>query len=615
MKNLTWSLSLALILTMFSFESFAAYQSPRTCAEFEARFLKNKTVSHRSANEQVFRQWIDGSWDYTMQEYPEYATYVGYPGQNARWMDLSIPARELRLKILDCQINFAKKIQRLSLSPTDQLSYDLFLQSLQLQKEGAQFNTDLIPITQLEGIHSSLPDLIFASPKQSYKDFDDIFARLNSFPKVLEQTENLMRLGIEKKMTHVKFLMMKVPGQIEELVNSDFNKNPIYRDFKELPNFLTDNQKFEIQAKAKEALSTKVLPALKKLKTFIETEYIPKCRDEISAESLPNGLAYYNYSIRLRTTTLWDAKKIHEIGLAEVARLQKEMKALRDSLKFNGDQKAFTKFLNSDSQFFYRDPEDLISGYREIAKRTDPELPKLFKTLPRLPYGVKAMPDYKGSSGPTAYYQPGSPSSGRAGYFEANTFDLKSRPRWEMEALTMHEAVPGHHLQIAIAQELSELPEFRKNEGATAFVEGWGLYAESLGYDLGAYKDPYSRYGQLVYDMWRACRLVVDTGMHAMKWPKQKALDFMLDNVGKAKLDLENEVDRYITWPGQALAYKVGQMKFQELKEKSKKELGEKFDIREFHDEVLRHGAVPLSTLEKLHAEWLKKNLAQRTKR
>lgn len=588
----------------------SSYQSPSTCSEFETRFLKPVKVKSAGPNELKLRRLIEGSWDYSMQEYPEWATYVGYPGQNSRWSEYTLQARDRRNKILDCQIALAKQINPKQLSTKDRLNFELFQQKLDYQKQYTQFDADLILITQLDGIHIHLPDIISANPKQKYKDFEDILTRLNNVPTLIEQIQGLMRAGIEKKFTHVRFLMEKVPGQIDVLINSDYAKNPIYREFQDLPHFLTAEQKITIQAKAKEAISSKVIPAFKNLKKFIETEYIPKCRTDIAATSLPKGASYYALSAKVQTTTDWDAKRIHELGLSEVNRILKEMEMLKNSLNFKGDLKAFNKHLNSSSQFFHKDPNDLIAGYREISKRIDPELPRLFKTLPRLTYGVKAMADYKGASGPTAYYQPGSPSAGRAGYFEANTYDLKSRPIWEMEALTLHEAVPGHHFQIALAQEMSELPEFRKNEGYTAFVEGWGLYAESLGYDLGLYKDPYSKYGQLVYDMWRAVRLVVDTGMHSLGWSKDKALDYMVEKVGKPRFDIENEINRYITWPGQALAYKVGQLKFLDLKEKSRRQLGENFDVREFHEEVLRHGAVPLSTLESLHEAWLKKAAA-----
>lgn len=598
-----------LLLGLLIPSSVLAYTSPKTCVELENRFLKKVPRKNSSQNEHRFRQWIEGAWDYTMQEFPEYATYVGYPGQNDRWSELSSAARDRRRLLTKCLLTFGKSVNRHQLNPQNQLSYDLFLQKLELEDQGAKFDDDLVMITQLDGVHLWLPDLIFAAPKQNLKDYQDLQKRLESVPTLIAQTQDMLKLGIAKNFTHVKFLMQKVPAQIDEITVSDYAKNPLYREFKELPNFLTENQKIEIQARAKEAIATKIIPAFKNLKKFIETEYIPKCRDSIAAYQLPQGPVYYAHRSRVQTTTNWEPQKIHDLGLREVERISKLMEQLRNEIKFQGDQTAFNKFLNTDSQFVYKNPEDLITGYREIAKRIDPELPKLFKTLPRLTYGVKAMPDYKGATGPTAYYQPGSPTAGRAGYFEANTYDLKSRPKWEMEALTMHEAVPGHHLQISIAQELSDMPEFRKNEGYTAFIEGWGLYAESLGYDIGMYKDPYQRYGQLVYDMWRACRLVVDTGIHALGWDRARAVNFMAERTGKARLDIENEIDRYITWPGQALAYKVGQLKFMELKELTKQRLGDKYDIREFHDEVLRHGAIPLSVLERLHGEWLAKKL------
>jgi uncharacterized protein (DUF885 family) len=283
------------------------------------------------------------------------------------------------------------------------------------------------------------------------------------------------------------------------------------------------------------------------------------------------------------------------------------MKKIRDQVKFKGDGIAFNKFLLTDKQFYYTDKEALLTGYRDIAKRADAELTREFKTLPRLPYGVREMPEYKAKDAPTAYYIGGSIEAGRAGYFEANTYDLKARPKWGMEALTLHEAAPGHHLQIAIAQELKDMPEFRKHMHYTAFVEGWALYAESLGETMGFYKDPYSKYGQLTYEMWRAVRLVVDTGMHQFGWSRDKAIDYMMANLPKSRLETEVEIDRYITWPGQALAYKIGELKIRELRKRASAALGEDFDKREFHDEVLKNGALPLDVLDKSIEAWISK--------
>jgi uncharacterized protein (DUF885 family) len=301
------------------------------------------------------------------------------------------------------------------------------------------------------------------------------------------------------------------------------------------------------------------------------------------------------------------------LGLKEVARIDGEMKQLVKDIKFKGSYEDFQDFLKEDKQFYYKNPEDLLAGYRDIAKRVDPELIKLFGKLPRLPYGIVAVPAYSEKSQPTAYYNDGSIASGRAGYFYANTYDLKSRPKWEMEALTLHEAVPGHHLQIALASEMENVPEFRKYGFYTSYVEGWGLYAESLGAELGLYKDPYQKYGQLTYEMWRALRLVVDTGIHALGWEREQSIEYMLNNISKPKHDIVVEVDRYIVWPGQATAYKIGELKIKELRHKATDELGDKFDIRKFHDVVLAQGAIPLSVLEKNVDEYIKGEKSKKT--
>jgi uncharacterized protein (DUF885 family) len=286
------------------------------------------------------------------------------------------------------------------------------------------------------------------------------------------------------------------------------------------------------------------------------------------------------------------------------------MEEIIRQVKFKGNFDAFLKFLRTDPRFYYKNATDLLLGYRDICKRIDPELIRLFGTLPRTPYGVIPTPDFEAPTSTTAYYRPGSPEAPRPGYFVANTYKLETRPKYEMEALTIHEAVPGHHLQIALAQELTGVPKFRRHESFTAFVEGWGLYAESLGDEMGFYTDPYSKFGQLTYEMWRAARLVVDTGMHAFKWDRQRAIDYMKANTAKTEHDITVEVDRYIVWPGQALAYKTGELKFKELRTRAKRELGERFDVRRFHDAVLSAGALPLDVLEKRIDSWIAREKA-----
>jgi uncharacterized protein (DUF885 family) len=359
-----------------------------------------------------------------------------------------------------------------------------------------------------------------------------------------------------------------------------------------------------LTARAANAYRQSVTPAFKKLHDFVTAKYLPACRETIGADALPNGAAMYAYNVRWHTTTSRTPKEIHEIGLAEVKRIRAEMDAVMTASGFVGSYDEFKQFLRTSPQFFFKDAASLLTAYRDVAKRADPELAHMFGRLPQTPYGVKPVPDATAPSQTTAYYNPGSFVAGRPGIMFANTYKLDSRPRWEMEALTMHEAVPGHHIQISLAQERQGLPEFRKNSSYTAFVEGWALYAESLGGEMGFYADPYSKFGQLTYEMWRAVRLVVDTGLHSMGWTRDQAVDFFRANAAKADQDIIVEVDRYIVWPGQALGYKMGQLKIRELRTSAERQLGSRFDVRQFHDVVLGEGAVPLDLLERQVGAW-----------
>ena len=346
-----------------------------------------------------------------------------------------------------------------------------------------------------------------------------------------------------------------------------------------------------------------VAPAFRKLSTFLRDEYVPGARTTTGIRDLPNGMAWYQVRARASTTTDLPPEQIHAIGLAEVKRIRAAMDSVIAASGFNGSFAEFVQFLRTDPRFYWTSADDLIHASRELMKRIDPELTRLFGTLPRLPYGVAPIPSYSERSQTTAYYQPGSPLAHRAGTYFVNTYNLPARPKWEMEALSLHEAVPGHHLQIALAQELEGVPEFRRFGGYTAFVEGWGLYSESLGEELGLYTDPYSRFGQLTYEMWRAIRLVIDTGIHTMGWTREQAIDYFKANTAKTEHDITVEVDRYIVWPGQALAYKIGELKIKELRAYAARTLGDRFDVRAFHDHVLGAGAVPLDVLDaRIHA-------------
>ena len=361
----------------------------------------------------------------------------------------------------------------------------------------------------------------------------------------------------------------------------------------------------QIKEDAKIVIEMQVYPAFQDLYDFLVEEYIPNASESIALSDNQNGKEWYKHRARQFTTTDLSPEEIHELGLREVARIKNEMDNVIAKSGFKGTFNEFTHFLRTDPQFYAKTAEELLAGYRDIAKKADPELPKLFGKLPRMPYGVIEIPSYAAKSQTTAFYRGGSEKDGRAGYFYANTYALDTRPKWEMEALTLHEAMPGHHLQISLAKELPETHPLLQNLSYTGFVEGWGLYAESLGTEMGFYKDPYSKFGQLTYEMWRAVRLVVDTGMHYFGWSREKSINYFASNTAKSLHDIEVEIDRYISWPGQALAYKIGELKFKELRHRAKNHFGDQFNIRDFHDELHKRGALPLDILEDQINSWM----------
>jgi uncharacterized protein (DUF885 family) len=564
-----------------------------------------------------FRAYLDADWMLWMEEYPELATGVGYPGQNRKWSDDSPAGIAAREKHLLESLAKLKKINRAALPASEQLNYDLYLDLLQTAEQGLQFGDDPMPfrnvipannwlrINQREGIQQGAPETLASAPHVTAADYEDILARMEALPKLFDQESALLRDGMKKGYTPPRIALRDVPQQIADLAPADQLKSPLLDPFTDFPATMSESDRVRLTQRAREIYSSAIVPAVNRFHDFIADVYIPACRESIAATSNPNGAAAYAYHVQWHTTTNLNPQQIHEIGLAEVKRIRAEMELLIASTGFKGSFHDFTEFLRNDPQFFFDKKEDLVNAYKIIAKSVDPELVKEFGKLPRNQYGVIPIPDFKAPSQTTAYYQPGAPAAGRPGYYFVNTYNLKARPKWEMEALSLHESVPGHHLQISLGQELDDAPEFRRHIGYSAFVEGWGLYSESLGEDLGLYKDPYSKFGQLTYDMWRAIRLVVDTGMHTMGWTREQAIQLFKDNTGKTDQDIIVEVDRYIVWPGQALAYKIGQLKIRELRTLAEKELGPKFDKRKFHDVVLENGAVPLTLLESHIKAWI----------
>ncbi len=554
---------------------------------------------------QRLRELLRVHWRYQMTEFPEFATAVGYPGQNGRWTDNSLEAIARRQQDLREPLRVVKSIDRERLGPADRLDDDLFRKMIEDAIAGTRFKSEYMPITQLGGVQQGAAQIMAMMPDGKVADYEDMVARLEALPAVVDGTVVLLAKGLQAGITPPRITLRDVPDQVRSQIVDDPMQSPLLRHFMEMPETIPPADQQRLKDAAARAYADKVRPAFERLRAYLTETYLPAARESIGMSTLPDGAAWYVYNVRQQTTTDLTPERIHEIGLAEVKRIRAAMDAVIAQVKFEGSFSEFCDFLRTDRRFFFKDARTLVMTYRDIAKRADPGLVKLFGRLPRLPYGVTEVPSYAEKSQTTAYYEPGSPQAGRPGQYFVNTYDLKSRPKWEMEALTMHEAVPGHHLQIALAQEMEDLPDFRKYGGYNAFVEGWALYAESLGSEIGMYEDPYSKFGQLTYEIWRAIRLVVDTGIHAMGWSRQQAIDYFKENSAKTDHDIEVEVDRYIVDPGQALGYKLGELKIKELRAHAAKELGDRFDLRAFHDEVVKEGGLPLDVLDSRIRAWV----------
>ncbi len=551
-----------------------------------------------------FHALLDEHWEWTLDNHPETASWLGDKRGNDRWTDLGLQAIEARHVAEREFLRRTYAINADALSDEDRLNHELFRRELQDDVDEFQFNGHLIPFAHRGGIQNPenmTNQLSFTTPR----DYEDWIARIAALDTRIEQTIALAERGRRDGVMPPKILMQRIPAQIALQVVESAQESPLWNVFENLPESFTPAERESIRAAATDAIEDEALPAFRKLNDYFNKTYLPAARETIGLSELPNGSAWYEHLARSFTTTKMTPDDIHRLGLEEVARIRAEMMDVIEEVGFDGNFDEFLVFLRTDPQFYFDTPEALYTEYLATSKRIDPELVKLFGHLPRMPYGVNPIPDAIAPDTTTAYYSPPSADGSRAGIYWVNLYRPEVRPKYEIEVLSVHEAMPGHHLQIAIQQELGDVPNFRRFMGFTAFVEGWGLYSERLGYDLGLYQDPYSRFGQLTYDMWRAVRLVVDTGMHYKGWTRQQAIDFFKDNAAKAEHDIVNEIDRYLLMPGQALAYKIGQLKMLQLRERATRELGDQFDIRAFHDHLLGAGALPLDLLEQRMDKWI----------
>ncbi|MGI9179859.1 MAG: DUF885 domain-containing protein [Longimicrobiaceae bacterium] len=544
--------------------------------------------------EQLFAE----DWEFRLRESPLLATNLGDPRYNALLGSVSAADEERRAAEVRGFLARLQRIDRASLPREEQISYDIYRRLRENELQAFEFRDYLMPITNREGFHTSFPQLPDRQPLTTVQDYENYIGRLRAFREYATQHVELMRTGVRDGYALPRVVLTGVEETIQPHIVTDPAQSLLWKPFAEFPASVPQGERARLQAAGREAIRGSVVPAYQEFLEFMTGEYVPGARQTIAARDLPNGQEYYEYLVRSYTTLDVTPDEVHQRGLSEVSRIRAEMEEIMRQAGHRGSFQEFLTFLRSDPRFYVDSPEELLRHTSLVLKRMDGQLPRLFGRLPRMPYGIREIPAFIAPRTTTAYYSRPSGDGTRSGTYWVNTYDLRSRPLYEVEALSLHEAVPGHHLQIALQQELEGIPSFRRFSGFTAFTEGWALYAERLGLESGFYTDPYSNFGRLTYEMWRACRLVVDTGMHYKGWTRQQAIGFMAENSALSLLNITNEVDRYIAWPGQALAYKTGELKIRELRQEAERELGTSFDVRAFHDVVLGSGAVPLTVLE-----------------
>jgi uncharacterized protein (DUF885 family) len=555
---------------------------------------------NRKALNSLFAEY----WQANMERNPEFASELGDTRYNDRVTDYSVKAENVWLEREANLLMQLAAIDTAGLTDEEKISRDLLLREFTDDQEAAQFKEWEMPLNQLDGIYATYPQLVGELSFTTAKDYDDWIARLHAIPRAFEQVTTNMSIGMEDHRVPPRYLLEKALEQVKELATQKPEDSPLAAPLKKFPASVTPAEQERIKTETLDAISKEVLPAYLHLARFLEVSYIPAGRAEPGVWALSDGAKYYAFCIRHTTTTNLTAEQIHQIGLDEVKTDEAAMLAIAQRLGF-ADLKSFRASLKTNPKMHPASPEALMAAYRGYIGPMQAKLPQLFGRLPKAPLEVAAVPDYIAKNMYPAYYEPGTPDGSRPGRLRVNLYNATERNLDQVEAIAYHEGIPGHHLQISIAQELTGVPDFRKHEGYTAFEEGWALYSERLGKEVGFYQDPYSDYGRLEADNWRAIRLVIDTGVHSQHWTRQQMVDFFHEHSGMDETTIQTEIDRYIAWPGQALAYKIGQLKLLELRDRAKKALGNKFDLRAFHDEVLDSGALPLDVLSDRIDGWI----------
>ncbi|KPZ55350.1 MULTISPECIES: DUF885 family protein [Pseudoalteromonas] len=581
---------------------------PRICRTLIALSLFGTlsacTLTSPNANtqfEQVAQSIVDYRQSVNPYTHPEGVDGYLLPNLSAEFLKQQYEEKTALLSRLDA-------IDSDQLSSENSINLSIIRAQVQNSVDEYVFNAHYMPLTSEYGFHSSLSYMINSSQYKQPQQLETYLARLEQVPRFFEQNIHWMKKGLETGLTQPQAVLAGYEDSISAYIVDDVTQSDFYSPFKTNTAGLSENDFKALQKKAKRIIKNDVIASYKAYLTFFTTQYKPSARTTIGISQTPNGKAFYKNRAQYYTTTNMSIDEIHQLGLSEVARIRSEMEEIIKEVGFKGTFAEFIHFLRTDPQFYATTPEQLLKEAAYIAKKMDAQLPKLFHTLPRMPYGVAPVPESIAPKYTTGRYV-GSSRSDQAGYYWVNTYALDKRPLYVLEALTLHEAVPGHHLQISLNAELENLPSYRRDAYLSAFGEGWGLYSEYLGIEAGFYQDPYSRFGRLTYEMWRAARLVVDTGMHMYGWSRERAMNFMSENTALSLHNVKTETDRYISWPGQALSYKIGELTIKRLRTEAEQALGARFDIREFHHQVLRHGSVPLSVLEEQVRLYIKTEL------